>query len=73
MLIAGLVEFQNELDAIFNNVPLQLGEKLIIGSLADLTADEINKLPTNLLYFLPVIQLNTMFAVYFLTLYLLGF
>lgn len=49
--------YQTELDLLFNDVPHDLHKKLLIGSLADLTAEEIINLPTSLIYFLPINKL----------------
>uniref|UniRef100_A0A2S2NSI1 Otoancorin n=1 Tax=Schizaphis graminum TaxID=13262 RepID=A0A2S2NSI1_SCHGA len=49
--------YQTEVDLLFNDVPHDLHEKLLIGSLADFTAEEIINLPTSLIYFLPINKL----------------
>jgi len=48
------IGYQTELDLLFNDVPHDLRKKLFLRSLADFTSEEIIKLPTTLLYFLPV-------------------
>jgi len=48
------IGYQTELDLLIKDVPHDLREKLILRSLADLTSEEIIRLPTTLLYFLPV-------------------
>ncbi|XP_025197043.1 uncharacterized protein LOC112595869 [Melanaphis sacchari] len=50
-------EYQTEIDLLFNDVPHNLHEKLLTGSLADFTVEEITNLPTSLLYFLPINKL----------------
>lgn len=50
--------YQTELDLLFNDVPHDLRQKLLLRSLADFTSEEIIKLPTSLIYFLPVSKLN---------------
>jgi len=54
------IGYQTEVDLLFNDVPHDLHEKLLIGSLADFTAEEIINLPTSLIYFLPVSKLNVL-------------
>ncbi|KAF0770310.1 Uncharacterized protein FWK35_00000802 [Aphis craccivora] len=49
--------YQTELDFLFNDVPHDLHKKLLIGSLADFTVEEIINLPTSLIYFLPINKL----------------
>jgi len=52
------IGYQTELDLLFNDFPHDLHKKLLIGSLADLTAEEIINLPTSFIYFLPVSKLK---------------
>lgn len=52
------IEYQTELELLFNDVPYDLHKKLLLGHLVDFTTEEIIKLPTSLLYFLPVSKLN---------------
>lgn len=52
------IGYQTELDLLFNDVPHDLRQKLLLRSLADFTSEEIIKLPTSLIYFLPVSKLN---------------
>ncbi|XP_022161558.1 uncharacterized protein LOC111027479 [Myzus persicae] len=49
--------YQTELDLLFNDVPHDLHEKLLLRSLANFTSEEIIKLPTTLIYFLPINKL----------------
>lgn len=53
-----IIGYQTELDFLFNDVPHDLHKKLLIGSLADFTVEEIINLPTSLIYFLPVSKLK---------------
>lgn len=54
MLLYNNIGYQSELHLLFDDVPHELHNKLYFGSIANLTASEIVKLPTNLLYFIPV-------------------
>ncbi|XP_060861457.1 uncharacterized protein LOC132938560 [Metopolophium dirhodum] len=49
--------YQTELDLLFNDVPHDLRQKLLLRSLADFTSEEIIKLPTSFIYFLPINKL----------------
>ena len=49
---------QTELDLLFSDVPHDLREKLLHKSLVDFTSEEIIRLPTSLIYFLPVSKFN---------------
>jgi len=57
-MFSGLIEYQSELNILFDNIPHEIHKKLLIGSLTNLTIDEISKLPKNLLYILPVSKFN---------------